>query len=125
QKFLLVIDPFEEVFTQSPQEANSFEEILLNLYKQPNVYVVITVRADFYPQLMESPTFWREIKAHRYEVLPLDQTGLQEAILKPAEQAKVFMEAALLERLIITAAREPGVLPLLQETLVLLWEKIE
>ena len=125
QKFLLVIDQFEEVFTQSPQEAIPFQEILLNLYKQPNVYVVITVRADFYPQLMESPTFWREIKAHRYEVLPLDQTGLQEAILKPAEQAKVFMEAALLERLIITAAREPGVLPLLQETLVLLWEKIE
>ncbi|CAD5978856.1 putative WD repeat-containing protein all2124 [Planktothrix tepida] len=125
QKFLLVIDQFEEVFTQSPQEANSFEEILLNLYKQPNVYVVITVRADFYPQLMESPTFWREIKAHRYEVLPLDQTGLQEAILKPAEKAGVFIESALLERLIITAASEPGVLPLLQETLVLLWQKIE
>ncbi|WP_254173294.1 nSTAND1 domain-containing NTPase [Planktothrix pseudagardhii] len=125
QKFLLVIDQFEEVFTQSPQEANSFEEILLNLYKQPNVYVVITVRADFYPQLMESPTFWREIKAHRSEVLPLDQTGLQEAILKPAEKAGVFIEAALLERLIITAASEPGVLPLLQETLVLLWQKIE
>ena len=125
QKSLLVIDQFEEVFTLSPQEAIPFQQILLNLYKEPNVYVVITVRADFYPQLMESPTFWREIKAHRHEVLPLDQTGLQEAILKPAEKAGVFIEAALLERLIITAANEPGVLPLLQETLVLLWQKIE
>ncbi|MBD2483421.1 TIR domain-containing protein [Planktothrix sp. FACHB-1365] len=125
QKFLLVIDQFEEVFTQSPQEAIPFQEILLNLYKQPNFYVVLTVRADFYPQLIESPTFWREIKAHLYEVLRLDQTGLQEAILKPAEQAGVFIESALLERLIITAANEPGVLPLLQETLVLLWQKIE
>jgi WD40 repeat protein len=74
---------------------------------------------------MESTCFWREIKAHRYEVLPLDQTGLQEAILNPAEQAGVFIEAALLERLITTVAKEPGVLPLLQETLVLLWEKVE
>ncbi|SKB14893.1 putative WD-repeat protein [Planktothrix sp. PCC 11201] len=125
QKFLLVIDQFEEVFTLSPQEVIPFQEILLNLYKKPNFYVVLTVRADFYPQLMESPNIWREIKAHRYEVLPLDQTGLQEAILKPAEQANVFIESALLERLITTAAKEPGVLPLLQETLVLLWEKIE
>ena len=125
QKFLLFIDQFEEIFTLSPQEAIPFQEILLNLYKKPNFYVVLTVRADFYPQLMESPNIWREIKAHRYEVLPLDQTGLQEVILKPAEQANVFIESALLERLITTAAKEPGVLPLLQETLVLLWEKIE
>ncbi|CAD5909305.1 nSTAND1 domain-containing NTPase [Planktothrix agardhii] len=125
QKSLLVIDQFEEIFTLSPQDVTPFQEILLNLYKQPNFYVVLTVRADFYPQLMESTCFWREIKAHRYEVLPLDQMGLQEAILKPAEQARVFIEGTLLERLITTAAKEPGVLPLLQETLVLLWEKIE
>jgi WD40 repeat protein len=125
QKSLLVIDQFEEIFTLSPQDITPFQEILLNLYKQPNFYVVLTVRADFYPQLMESTCFWREIKAHRYEVLPLDQTGLQEAILNPAEQAGVFIEAALLERLITTVAKEPGVLPLLQETLVLLWEKVE
>ena len=125
QKFLLFIDQFEEIFTLSPQDVTPFQEILLNLYKQPNFYVVLTVRADFYPQLMESTCFWREIKAHRYEVLPLDQMGLQEAILKPAEQAKVFIEGTLLERLITTAAKEPGVLPLLQETLVLLWEKVE
>lgn len=125
QKSLLVIDQFEEIFTLSPQDVTPFQEILLNLYKQPNFYVVLTVRADFYPQLMESTCFWREIKAHRYEVLPLDQTGLQEAILNPAEQAGVFIEAALLERLITTVAKEPGVLPLLQETLVLLWEKVE
>ncbi|HEY9863563.1 MAG TPA: toll/interleukin-1 receptor domain-containing protein, partial [Candidatus Obscuribacterales bacterium] len=125
QKLLLVVDQFEEIFTLSPQEVIPFQEILLNLYKQPNFYVILTVRADFYPQLMESATFWHEIKARRYEVLPLDQMGLQEAILKPAEQAGVFIESALLERLITTAAKEPGVLPLLQETLVLLWEKIE
>lgn len=125
QKLLLVVDQFEEIFTLSPQEVIPFQEILLNLYKQPNFYVILTVRADFYPQLMEFPPFWHEIKARRYEVLPLDQAGLQEAILKPAEQAGVFIESALLERLITTAAKEPGVLPLLQETLVLLWEKIE
>src|SRR5207253_3234227 len=34
-------------------------------------------------------------------------------------------EAALVERLVADAAGAPGVLPLIQETLVLLWERLE
>jgi hypothetical protein len=37
----------------------------------------------------------------------------------------VYLESALVERLVADAANEPGVLPLIQETLVLLWERIE
>ena len=39
--------------------------------------------------------------------------------------AGVAVEAALVERLVADAAGEPGVLPLVQETLVLLWERLE
>src|SRR5207247_1309290 len=90
----------------------------------PNVFVVLTVRADFYPNLMGS-ALWREVRAHRAEVAPLDERGLRQAVVGPAEEAGVFVEAALVERLVADAAGEPGMLPFVQETLVLLWERLE
>ena len=59
------------------------------------------------------------------EVTPLSEDGLRRAIVRPAEHAGVAIEAALVERLVADAAGEPGVLPLIQETLVLLWERLE
>lgn len=124
QRLLLVIDQFEEVFTQVSQETVPFQQTLLELTEIANVYLVLTVRADFYSDLMTS-VLWRKIQAHRLEVVPLDETGLRQAMLKPAENVGVFIEPALLERLVIDAKGEPGVLPLIQETLVLLWERLE
>ncbi|MBD1833320.1 PD40 domain-containing protein [Cyanobacteria bacterium FACHB-472] len=124
QRLLLVIDQFEEVFTLAQEEAAPFQKALLHLIDTPNCYLILTVRADFYPQLMES-LLWRTIQSYRMEVVPLDAVGLREAIIRPAESVGVFIEAALIERLVADAAGEPGALPLIQETLVLLWEKVE
>jgi WD40 repeat protein len=124
QRLLLVIDQFEEVFTLSREEAAPFQKALLQLIDTPNCYLILTVRADFYAELMKSP-LWRNIQSYRMELVPPDVVGLRQAILRPAENADVFIEAALIERLVADAFGEPGVLPLLQETLVLLWEKVE
>jgi hypothetical protein len=125
RRLLLVIDQFEESFTVStPEEVAPFHGALEKLAATPQCFVVLTVRADFYPELMASP-LWPQIKGHRLEVLPLDERGLRLAITRPAEDAGVYVEAALVERLVTDAAGEPGVLPLVQETLVLLWEKLE
>lgn len=124
QRLLLVIDQFEEVFTQAKQEAVPFQQALLSLVEAPNCYVILTVRADFYPDLMESP-LWQKIQFHRLEVLPLKGVGLREAIVRPAEALDVFIESTLVERLLTDAGGEPGVLPLVQEAMKLLWEKIE
>ncbi|MGK7879172.1 MAG: TIR domain-containing protein [Crocosphaera sp.] len=132
EKLLLVVDQFEELFTTANQEASEvkqqevipFQETLLRLSQVSNCYVVLTVRADFYPDLMSSP-LWHKIQSHRFEVVPLNQNGLRDAIVKPAEDVGVFMEPALVDRLITDSAGEPGILPLLQETLVLLWQRIE
>jgi tetratricopeptide (TPR) repeat protein len=53
----------------------------------------------------------------------LDADGLREAIQKPAHTARVFIEPALVERLVADAADQPGALPMVQETMVLLWER--
>ena len=124
RRLLLVVDQFEELFTLAGQDAMPFQETLLRLAETPNCYVVLTIRADFYPDLMATP-LWREIQAHRIEVLPLDEDGLRQAIVKPAEDVGVFVAGGLVEQLVADAVGEPGMLPLLQETLVLLWERLE
>jgi cell division protein FtsB len=123
-RLLLVVDQFEELFTLARADVEPFQQALLRLAGTTNCYVVLTVRADFYPDLMAAP-LWCEIQAHRFEVLPLDEDGLRQATVRPAEDAGVFVETGLVERLLADAAEEPGVLPLLQETLVLLWERLE
>ena len=125
-RLLLVVDQFEELFTLAGDETNPFQEALLRLTQALSTYLILTVRADFYPDLMSSP-LWPQIQAHRLEVLPLDEDGLRQAIVRPAEaeDVRVFVETALAERLVADAGSEPGILPFVQETLVLLWEKVE
>jgi hypothetical protein len=121
---LLIVDQFEEVFTVTRVDAVPFQKALLQLAQKPHCYVVLTARADFYQDLMTS-LLWPEIQAHRAEVLPLDNDGLRQAIVQPAEDVGVFVESALVERLVADAAGEPGIMPFIQETLVLLWERLE
>jgi WD40 repeat protein len=123
-RLLLVVDQLEELFTTSVGGTEAFQEALLSLAELPGCYVVLTVRADFYPELMAAP-LWRAVREHRVEVVPLQGQALRRAIVLPAERRDVFVEPALVERLLADAAGEPGVLPLIQETLVLLWERLE
>jgi hypothetical protein len=124
RRLLLIVDQFEELFTQGGAEAILFQETLLKLIEIPNVYLILTVRADFYSDLMGS-LLWEKMSPHRFEVLPLNSDGLKQAIVEPAEVVDVDVDPVLVERLLVDAKGEPGVLPLMQETLVLLWEKIE
>lgn len=123
-RLLLIIDQFEETFALARGEAVAFQQSLLKLMEVEDLFLVLTVRADFYPDLMASP-LWEPIQKRRLEVTPLGEAQLREAIMRPAENVGVFVEAALVERLVADASGEPGVLPLVQETLVLLWEKVE
>jgi hypothetical protein len=122
-RLLLLVDQFEETFTIAGAEALPFQQALPQLVSA-GCSVVLTVRADFYADLMLSP-LWGERQAHRFEVTPLNAAGLHEAIVQPADRVGVAIEGTLIERLIGDAAGEPGVLPLIQETLVLLWERLE
>ena len=123
-RLLLVVDQFEELFVIARQDVLPFQQALLRLAEISNCFVILTVRADFYQDLMASP-LWQAVHTHRAEVLPLDADGLREAIRRPAEEVGVYVEGTLVERLVADAAGEPGVLPLVQETLVLLWERVQ
>ena len=73
---------------------------------------------------MESP-LWADLDGQlsRLEVSPLRGDKLRLAIEAPARTLGVYFEPVLVERLMHDVADEPGALPLLQDTLLVLWHQ--
>ena len=105
-------------------EAQTFLDALQGLIGRPNLFILLTVRADFYPELMAC-SLWQPIRANRLELTPLGDDELWAAIVEPAARVGVTVDEALAVQLIADAAGQSGVLPLVQETLVLLWEQVK
>jgi len=122
QRLLLFVDQFEELFSQVKDATtrDAFIGCLKALRADPRCTVILTMRADFYGDLMNS-ALWPIDKSQVLEVAALRGEALRQAIVKPAEAAGVYLEEGLVERLLADAANEPGSLPMLQEALVLLW----
>ena len=121
KRLLLVVDQYEELFTTAPApQRDRFEQALLQLLAAPDFYLVLAARADFYANLMASP-LWPQIREHRLEITPPHGDALREAIALPARAVGVELQPELVERLLADAGEEPGVLPFVQETLVMLW----
>jgi serine phosphatase RsbU (regulator of sigma subunit) len=122
---LIVVDQLEEVFTLAgAAERKQFLTLLTALRNERRCVVVFTLRADFYGDFMESP-LWTDRcgRISHIEVGPLRGAALREAIARPASDLGVVVQSDLIERLLADAALEPGILPLMQETLVQLWDQ--
>jgi len=125
QQLLVLVDQFEEVFTQAGREERTrFIAALQALRATENCALILTLRADFYPDLMTS-FLWPLDSSQRVEVAPLRGEALRQAIERPAADVGVRIEDNLVDQLLVDAADEPGVLPLLQETMGLLWDDME
>ena len=129
QRLLLVIDQFEEIFTQAEQDEQArFIDTLKEFRTLENCVLLLAERADFYGELLNikplmTDDLWPD-DDHKVEIGPLRGTNLRQAIQRPANDLQVYLESGLLERLVADAADEPGVLPFLQETMRQLWEKM-
>ncbi len=125
QHLLLVIDQLEELFTQVERVKQSeFISALHMLNTVEKCKSIIALRADFYQDLMNSD-FWPVNERERLEIAPLRGDMLRQAIEQPAADMGIKLEAGLVARLAIDAADEPGALPLIQETMVQLWETMD
>ncbi len=124
RRLLLLIDQFEELFTLADRaEQLRFVAAFQALRFVPQCTLLLAMRADFFPDLMSS-ALWPIDPSQRIEIAPLRGAGLRAAIERPAQAVGVRIEAGLVDRLLSDAADEPGVLPLIQETLVLLWDRM-
>lgn len=118
---LLLIDQAEELFSlASAEERQRFTAMLRALRKAPRCALILTLRADFFGELLGSE-LWRDGAKQHLDLAPMRGQALRTAIEEPARQRRVFLEKGLVDQLLTDAADEPGALPLLQEALVQLW----
>ncbi len=134
QRLVLVVDQAEELWTLAPvepearanfvnQQQRPFIDQLLSAAAAPDAPLLIslTMRADFLHRAAEHPALARAIGDHDLIVSPMMPDELREAIERPAELAGGGFEAGLVDELIKQTTGREGALPLLEYTLLELW----
>ncbi|WP_157488786.1 hypothetical protein [Pseudofrankia sp. DC12] len=134
---LLVVDQFEEVFTQCTDSAarQAFIDAICAAAacddgSAPAAAVVIGIRADFVAHLAAFPQLRAAMEAHPVLVGPMSSDELRSAVEQPAAAAGLTLELGLVDRLIddlgpragrsagAEASYEVGQLPLLSHALL-------
>lgn len=124
-----IVDQFEEVFTLCNDDSarQAFLDNLANLVRAPGTAhrVILTMRADFEPFVARFPEFQALFEPAVVRVTPLSSAELRDAIEKPAQKVGLKFEAGLVDQLLNDVLGEPAALPLLQFTLLKLWDNRE
>ena len=125
QKLVLVIDQFEELYTQTlGADCQLFLRQLLDAIREcPGLTLVLTLRADFYGYALSYRPLSDALQGAVYNLGPMNREELQSAIECPADTMKVKLEKGLTEKLIEATWDHPGRLPLLEFALTQLWSK--
>jgi hypothetical protein len=126
---VIVIDQFEELFTQAAaQPRDALFNLLTQLppFRSTYTHLIATVRADYLPELFARPALY-DIAKHGLDLRVMSVDELREAIQQPLraaypDNAKRF-QAGLVEQLAQDAAEDAAYLPLLQVTLEEIWRK--
>lgn len=126
---VVVVDQFEEVFTlcNDDRMRRAFLDNLSSLVRAPGTVhrVILTMRADFEPFVMRYPEFEALFEPAIVRITPLAAAELRDAIEKPAQRIGLKFEAGLVDQLLYDILGEPAALPLLQFTLLKLWDHRE
>ncbi|WOD41900.1 AAA family ATPase [Nodosilinea sp. E11] len=138
---VVLVDQFEEVYTNEPrgttpeeqsrrerfiQERMAFIENLLCAAKDSsgNLSVILTLRSDFLGETQRHPDLNQAISHCGVIVPAMTVAELARAIAEPAKRAGHPLEDALLDRMVQDMAGQEGALPLLQFALTKLWEEL-
>jgi len=128
-KVVLLVDQFEELFTQteSEDERQRFIDLLLTAITEPrgSLLVLLTLRADFYDRPMHYPALQEQIQAHLRLVPPMEVQDLRATIEQPAAlpDVQLTFEGNLVGDLLFEIQGQVGALPLLQFTLDQLFQR--
>ena len=124
--FVLIVDQFEELFTQcdAPAERQAFVDNLLTAAAESGpTIVVITLRADFYAHCGEYAALREALEQNQVYIGPMNEAELRQAVTEPAEQNGWAFEPGLVDLLLQEVSDEPGVLPLLSHALLETWKR--
>ena len=126
-KLVLMIDQFEEVFTQIEVESERQQfldlvQAAVSMEDSP-IVIIVTLRADFYDRPLLYQNFGELIRKRTELVLPLSDDELAESVTGPAYRVGAVLEEGLIENILQDVREQPGALPLLQYALTELFER--
>jgi len=129
---VLVVDQFEELFTyhsseakeQHGRDATKFVDSLLHIAAQPElpIYVVLTMRTDFLGNCTEFEGLTEVINEGQYLIPRMTRQERKVAILGPIEAGSGKISERLIERLLNDTGDDQDQLPILQHTLMRMWD---
>jgi formylglycine-generating enzyme required for sulfatase activity len=131
-RLVLLVDQIEEAFTRegvTDTDREAFARVLHALATSGDVWVLATLRSDFYPAFARLEPLMALKEGHgQYDLGPPDATEVSEAVRGPAQAAGLVYEVdaqtgrSLAETLVDEGTRAADALPLLEFLLTLLWE---
>jgi hypothetical protein len=126
ERFVLILDQFEELAGTDPEAARRLLGDLAALVTAgTGVRAVLTARGGVLDDVL-TPDIAKALGSGTVLVGPMDRAALREAIVRPAERAPgLAFEAGLVDRVLDDAGAEPGQLPLVESLLAQLWTRRE
>lgn len=131
QRFVLLVDQFEELFTQTKDDRKRAGFIRLitaaSLEKTTKVKIVLSLRSDFISHCTRYPVL-RELMNQQIKLVgAMDPSDLVKAITKPSLKVGTEIDPALVAEIVEEMKGEPGALPLMSFALrdLFLAEKTE
>ena len=123
EEVLLVVDQFEELFTQNPSEVQaSFADLLARLAVEVDVHVLLSMRDDFLFYCSSQPALapmFTELTPLR----PPTGAALRRALIQPALKGGYrFEDDGLVDEMIEEITHERGALPMLAFAAARLWD---
>ena len=134
-RLILVVDQLEELWTREgvdDQDRSCFVAVIDALARSGNVWVIATLRSDFYSALQTNDTL-RTLKGKsgQIDLVAPDAGEVAQIVRRPAQVAGLTWEkdgesGRTLDELLLNEASEgPDALPLLEYALSMLWERRE
>ena len=127
EKFLFIVDQWEEIYTLASDEKVDIEKFILNLLEAvkciPKFSLVLTLRADFLDCAVKNRLFSDALQNNTLLLGSMNKAELNKAILEPARKLNVELESGLAERLLEAVGKQAESLPLLEFALTQLWQR--
>ncbi|MFF3264739.1 WD40 repeat domain-containing protein [Streptomyces sp. NPDC002932] len=123
---IVLIDQFEELFTlchDHSARARFVDALLAARAPESRLRVVIAVRADFYGRCAEHGPLADALRSATLLVGPMTSAQLREAVIGPAQRARLIVERALTTRIVADIESRPGGLPLMAHALLEVWRR--
>jgi WD40 repeat protein len=131
-RLVLVVDQLEELFTDeriTPAERSVFVGVLAALARSGLVWVIATMRSDFFDRLEALPALVALSDGGQYLLVPPTIAELGQIVRGPAQAAGLRFDVdeangeGLDDIIVKAAATDPGALPLLSFALDQLWQR--